>query len=49
MKKPIIYNLIELNIAMLLISTSGPLGRFIDLAPPVTIWFRALFTCFIIG
>ncbi|APD07456.1 hypothetical protein UJ101_01949 [Flavobacteriaceae bacterium UJ101] len=49
MKKPIIYNLIELNIAMLLISTSGPLGRFIDLAPPVTIWFRALFACFIIG
>ncbi len=44
-----IRNIIELNLAMLLISTSGPLGRYIDLAPPVTIWFRALLACFIIG
>ncbi|MDZ7612735.1 MAG: DMT family transporter [Flavobacteriaceae bacterium] len=35
-------NLFELNISLLLISTSGPLGRYIDLPVPVTIAFRAL-------
>lgn len=34
---------------MLCISTSGALGRFISLPPPVTIWYRALFALFIIG
>lgn len=28
---------------MLLLSTSGPLGRFISLPPPLTIWFRVFF------
>ena len=27
---------------MLFISTSGPLGRYISLPPPITIWFRSL-------
>jgi drug/metabolite transporter (DMT)-like permease len=35
-------NLLELNISLILISTSGPLGRYIDLPVPVTIAFRAL-------
>jgi drug/metabolite transporter (DMT)-like permease len=35
-------NLFELNISLLLISTSGPLGRYIDMPVPVTIAFRAL-------
>lgn len=35
-------NLLELNISLLLISTSGPLGSYIDLPVPVTIAFRAL-------
>ena len=33
---------ILLNCAMLFISTSGTLGRFISLPPPLTIWSRAL-------
>ncbi|MFP2994931.1 DMT family transporter [Spongiivirga sp. MCCC 1A20706] len=33
----------ELNLAMLLISTSGALGRFVNLSPPITIFYRALF------
>ena len=33
---------ILLNSAMLCISTSGVLGRFINLPPPLTIWSRAL-------
>jgi drug/metabolite transporter (DMT)-like permease len=35
-------NLLELNISLLLISTSGPLGRYIDLPVAVIIAFRAL-------
>lgn len=35
-------NLIELNLAMLFISTSGVLGRYIDLPIPTTIGFRAM-------
>ena len=34
--------IIILNLAMLFISTSGPLGRYISLPPPITIWFRSL-------
>ncbi|WP_344928456.1 DMT family transporter [Aquimarina addita] len=37
-----IRNLLELNFAMLLISTSGALGRYIDMPVPVTICFRAI-------
>jgi len=35
-------NILELNLAMLLISTSGALGRHIDMPVPVTIAFRAM-------
>ncbi len=35
-------NVLELNLAMLFISTSGALGRYIDMPVPVTIGFRAL-------
>lgn len=34
--------ILELNLAMVLISTSGALGRFITMPPPVTIFWRAL-------
>lgn len=36
-------NILELNLAMLLISTSGVLGRYIEMPVPVIIGFRALF------
>ncbi len=35
-------NILELNLAMLFISTSGALGRYIDMPVPVTIAFRAI-------
>ncbi|MEM9859317.1 MAG: DMT family transporter [Bacteroidota bacterium] len=34
--------MLELNLAMLFMSTSGVLGRFIEMPPPVTIWWRCL-------
>lgn len=34
---------------MLCISTSGALGRYISLPPPLTIWWRALFAVLFIG
>ena len=39
---PFLKNLIQLNIAMVLISTSGVLGRAITLWPPLTIGLRAI-------
>lgn len=40
--------LFELVLATLFISTSGALGKFIDMPPPVTVWWRAfLATIFI--
>mgnify|MGYP003630422457 CR=1 FL=1 len=39
---PFLKNLIQLNIAMVLISTSGVLGRAINLWPPLTIGLRAI-------
>tara|TARA_R110000868_G_scaffold4211_14_gene26751 strand:- start:7250 stop:8128 length:879 start_codon:yes stop_codon:yes gene_type:complete len=39
-------HLLEINIAMLFISTSGALGRYIDLPVPVTIGLRALLALF---
>lgn len=36
-------NLLALNIAVLLISTSGPLGRYIDMPVPIIIGSRAFF------
>lgn len=35
-----IKNLIELNIATIILGTSGPLGRIIGMPPPFTIWAR---------
>ncbi|MHA7060074.1 DMT family transporter [Aquimarina sp. M1] len=37
-----LQNILELNLAMLFISTSGALGRYIDMPVPVTIAFRAI-------
>lgn len=39
-------NLFELHLAVLLISTSGALGRFISLPPPIAIWWRCLLALF---
>ncbi|MGB1216464.1 MAG: DMT family transporter [Saprospiraceae bacterium] len=38
-----------INLAMLCISTSGALGRYIELPPPLTIWFRAGFAFLFLG
>lgn len=35
-------HILDLNLAMLLMSTSGALGRYINMAPPVTIWWRCV-------
>jgi len=40
-----LQNLISLNLAILFISTSGVLGKYIDMPVPVIIGFRALFAC----
>ena len=42
------YRIAELNLAMVLISTSGALGRYITLPPPVTIMSRALIACLLL-
>ncbi|WP_231854781.1 DMT family transporter [Zobellia galactanivorans] len=39
-----IKNFLEINLAMLLLSTSGPFGKFIALPVPVTIGIRAFIT-----
>jgi len=49
MKNRHLYNIIILNLGMLCISTSGPLGRFITLPPPLIIWFRAFVAFFVLG
>lgn len=41
-------NILELNLAMLFISTSGALGRYIDMPVPVIIGFRALFAALLL-
>jgi len=41
-------NILELNLAMLFISTSGALGRYIDMPVPVIIGFRALIACLLL-
>jgi drug/metabolite transporter (DMT)-like permease len=41
-------NLLELNLAMLFISTSGVLGRYIDMPSPITIGLRALLACLVL-
>jgi drug/metabolite transporter (DMT)-like permease len=42
MKRAHGIHILEINLAMLFISTSGALGRYVDLPVPVTIGFRAL-------
>lgn len=49
MKKQHLKHILELNIAVLLISTSGVLGRFISMPPPVTIWLRCVFAAVLLG
>ena len=41
-KNPHLYYIVLLNLGMLFISTSGVLGRYIALPPPVSIWVRSL-------
>ena len=43
MKNQHLQHIVELNLAVLLISTSGVLGRYISTPPPITIWWRCLF------
>ena len=40
-KKQYLKNLAQLNFAVLIISTSGTLGRYIELSVPVIIFLRA--------
>ena len=40
---------LQLNFAVLCISSSGVLGRYIPLAPELTIWYRALLAMLVIG
>ena len=49
MKNLHLKHILELNVAILLISTSGVLGKFISMPPPVTIWFRCVFAAVILG
>ncbi|MEN0048128.1 MAG: DMT family transporter [Bacteroidota bacterium] len=49
MKDRHLFHLLELQLAMLCISTSGALGRYITLPPALTIWWRALFALFFLG
>jgi len=41
-------NLLLLTLATLFMSTSGPLGRFIDMPAPVIIWWRCILAVFIL-
>ena len=49
MKNQHYYYLTLLNLGTLCISTSGPLGRFIPLPPPLIIWSRALVAFLVLG
>ncbi|MDP3946957.1 MAG: DMT family transporter [Lutibacter sp.] len=49
MKNLHLKHILELNVAILLISTSGVLGKFVSMPPPVTIWFRCVFAVVILG
>ena len=41
--------LLMLNLGMLFVSTSGALGRYIALPPPLVIWCRALIAFVVLG
>ncbi|MEL6717544.1 MAG: DMT family transporter [Bacteroidota bacterium] len=49
MKNRRLFHLLELQLAMFCISTSGALGKYVTLPPPLTIWWRALLALFFIG
>lgn len=49
MKNQHLKNLLELNIAVVFISTSGVLGRSILFPPEITIWLRCVFAAVFIG
>ncbi|SNR39483.1 Threonine/homoserine efflux transporter RhtA [Lutibacter agarilyticus] len=49
MKNTHLKHLVELNIAMMFVSTSGVLGKFIAMPPPLTIWWRSFLTIFCLG
>jgi len=49
MKSPTIKHFIEINIAILLISTSGALGKYINMPPPVIIWMRSVLAVGFLG
>ena len=49
MKNRHLYNILVLNLGMLCIATSGPLGHFIPLPPPLIIWSRAFVAFLVLG
>ena len=49
MKNQHLRNILIINFAMLCLSTSGPLGRYINLSPPLTIWCRAVLALLFLG
>lgn len=49
MKSNNFQHILLLNFAMLCLSTSGVLGRLIQLPPPLIIWYRAFFALLFIG
>ncbi len=49
MNKSTLGPILLINVAMLCVSTSGPLGRYIALSPPVAISYRALFALLFLG
>jgi len=49
MKTAKFQHFIEINIAILLISTSGALGKFIGMPPPVIIWMRSILAVLLLG
>ncbi len=49
MKKQQLQYILLLNFAMLCLCTSGSLGRYISLPPPLTIWYRAFIAFLCLG
>jgi drug/metabolite transporter (DMT)-like permease len=49
MKNQHLKHVVEINIAVLLISTSGVLGKFISMPPPLTIWLRCVLAAIFLG
>ena len=41
MRQSSLKNIVVLNLAMLFLSTSGPFGRYVDMSPPLTIFWRS--------